>query len=209
MKTKTLLFYALAVLMGGCVPVVSLHPLHTKENVVFKPELLGTWADPNEPNATWEFSRSENGENAYKLIFTDEDGRKGSFETHLVKLGNRLFLDLYPDEFPCDIEDPNKVDWMYNAFFVVPVHTFIQVDSIEPVLKMRLTIGNKMEELLEENPDAVKHAVLEDEYVLTAPTKEVRAFILKYADDERLFGEPGILKRTKAEAPKKSGEKSR
>ncbi|MCK4291989.1 MAG: hypothetical protein KAY65_02235 [Planctomycetes bacterium] len=207
MKTKKLLFYLLAVLMGGCVPVLSLHPLYTKENVVFKQELLGTWTDPNAPKVTWEFKRADESETAYKLIFSDEDGRKGSFETHLVKLEDRLFLDLYPDEFPCDLEDPNKVDWPYNAFFLVPVHTFIKVDSIEPALKMRLTLDNKMEQLLKENPKAVKHTVLEDKPVLTASTKELQAFVLKYADDERLFGDPIVLKRIKAKDPQKPADK--
>ncbi len=207
METKKLLFYLLVVLMGGCVPVLSLHPLYTKENVVFKQELLGTWADPNSPGTTWQFKRADKDQNVYKLVFSDEDGRKGLFDTHLVKLKGRFFLDLYPAEFPCDLEDPNKVDWPYNSFFLVPVHTFIKVDSIEPTLKMRLTLDDKMEQLLKENPKAVKHAVLEDKSVLTASTKELQAFVLKYADDEKLFGEPTVLKRIKAKDPQKPGDK--
>ena len=207
METKKPLFYLLAGLMGGCVPVLSLHPLYTKENVIFKQELLGTWADPNSPGTTWQFKRADKDKNIYKLVFSDEDGRKGLFDTHLVELKGRLFLDLYPADFPCDLEDPNKVDWPYNSFFLVPVHTFIKVDSIEPTLKMRLTIDDKVEQLLKENPKAVKHTVLEDKSLLTASTKELQAFVLKYADDERLFGESTVLKRTKAKDPQEPGDK--
>ena len=45
MNTRKLLFYLLAVLLGSCVPVMSLHPLFTKEHLVFEEKLLGTWAD--------------------------------------------------------------------------------------------------------------------------------------------------------------------
>ena len=194
MKVKKILFYLLAVLLGGCVPVMSLHSLYTKENVVFEEKLLGTWVDdPNSPETVWEFRRIDELKNAYKLIFSDDKGEKGSFVAHLVKLENSLFLDVFPDEFPCDTEDPNKTDWLYNVFFLVPAHTFIKIDSIEPQLKMRLTNGDKMEELLKKDPNAVKHTSIEDRLILTASTKELQAFVLKYADDNRVFTDEIVL----------------
>lgn len=87
MNTRKLLFYMLAALLGGCVPVMSLRPLYTKENVVFDKKLLGTWVDdPNDPEITWQFESIDERKNAYKLVFTGEDGMKGSFVAHLVKL---------------------------------------------------------------------------------------------------------------------------
>ena len=200
MKVKKILFYLLAALLGGCVPVMSLHSLYTKENVVFEEKLLGTWVDdPNSPETTWEFNRIEEPKNAYKLILSDDKGQKGSFVAHLVKLENSLFLDVFPDEFPCDTEDPNKTDWLYNVFFLVPVHTFIKIDSIEPQLKMRLTDDDKMEELLKEDPNAVKHMSIEDRLILTASTEELQAFVLKYADDSRVFPDEIVLNRRETE----------
>jgi hypothetical protein len=55
-----------------------------------------------------------------------------------------------------------------------------------------------MAELLKEDPDAVKHTSVEDRLVLTASTKELQAFILKYADDDRVFTGEIVLNRTKA-----------
>ncbi|MHC4171297.1 MAG: hypothetical protein ACYSWQ_30560 [Planctomycetota bacterium] len=50
MNTRKLLFYMLAGLLGGCVPVMSLNPLYTKDSLVYDDKLLGTWVDdPNEP----------------------------------------------------------------------------------------------------------------------------------------------------------------
>ena len=91
MNIRKLLFYTLPLLLGGCVPVLCLHPLYTKDNIVLEKKLLGTWVDDaNSPETTWEFKRMDEPENAYKLIFTDEDGKKGSFIAHLLKLQNNL-----------------------------------------------------------------------------------------------------------------------
>lgn len=185
MKTKKLLFYVLAALLGGCVPVMSLHPLYTEKDVVFDEKLLGVWGD--DPNGTWEFKRAEK---AYELIVSDEEGKRGLFITHLVKLENRLFLDVYPAELPSgDLEEnSNKIEWFYNAFFFVPAHTFIKINSIEPQLKMQLTNDSEMKKLLAKDPNAVKYESFEDDrFILTASTKELQKFVLKYADDSRVF----------------------
>jgi len=203
--TKKPLFYMLAVLLGGCVPVMSLYPLYTARDVVFEEKLLGTWLQDN-GETTWEFQRIDKPENAYKLFFSDNEGRKGSFVAHLVKLQNRLFLDVYPSELPWEPEDPNKVDWLYNSLFLIPAHTFIKVESVEPQLRMRLTVESELKKLLEEDPNAIEHTFVEDRLVLTASTKEIQAFVLKYADDERVFGGETVLNRkkpTRANAPKR------
>jgi len=197
---KKVLFYLLAALLGGCVPVMSLHSLYTKENVVFEEKLLGAWVDdPNNPETTWEFNPIEEPKNAYKLFFSDDKGQKGSFVALLVKLQNKLFLDVYPDELPWEPDDPNEAKWLYNSFFLIPVHTFIKIDSIEPQLKMRLTDDDKMAKLLKEDPNAVKHTSIEDRLILTASTKELQAFVLKYAEDNRVFTNEVVLNRRETE----------
>ena len=194
MKTKKLLFYLLAGLLVGCVPVMSLHPLYTEKDVVFEEKLLGIWVDdPNGPDTTWKFKRPDESKKAYELVFADEDNKKGLFVAHLVKLEGKLFLDVYPGELPSEIQDPNRVKWPYSSFFLVPVHTFIKIDSIEPLLKMHLTDDDSMEKLLKEDPNAVKHELVEDGFILTASTKELQAFVLKYADDDRVFTDEIVL----------------
>jgi hypothetical protein len=196
MKTKKLLFYMLAVILGGCVPVISLHPLYTDKDVVLDKKLFGTWIDnSDDTKTTWEFKSIDEPKNAYNLIFTDEEGKKGSFVAHLVKLKDKLFLDIFPSELPWDPEDPNKMDWPYNALFLIPAHTFVKVDAIEPQLKLRLTLESKMEELLKENPGVVEHTTVGDRTVLTESTKKLQAFVLKYADDERVFTDQVTLSR--------------
>jgi len=204
-RVKKALFYLLAALLGGCVPVMSLHPLYTEKDVVFEERLLGRWVDdPNSPETTWEFNRIEEPKNAYNLVFSDEEGKKGSFVAHLVSLRSvgtpgksRLFLDVYPSEPPWETEDPNKLELPYNNFFLIPAHTFIKIDFYGPQLKMWLTNDEDMEKLLKEEPNAVKHTFIEDKLILTAPTKELQDFILKYADDKRVFKGEIVLGRKK------------
>ncbi len=206
MKIKKLLFYLLAGLLGGCVPVLSLHSLYTEGDVVFEENLVGTWVDdPDSPKTTWEFSRAGAKEKAYKLVYSDDEGKKGSFVVHLVKLGNGLFLDVLPSQFPSEQQDWEKMKWAYNFFFFVSAHTFIKIDSIEPQLKMRRTINDEMKELFKEEPDAVKHELVEDEIILTASTKELQAFVLKYAYDIRVFPAKIVLTRKKDKGTQESG----
>ncbi len=206
MKTKKLLFYLLAGILGGCVPVMSLHQLYTEEDVVFEEELTGIWVDdPKNPKTTWEFSRAGAEEKAYKLVYSDDEGKKGSFVAHLVKLENSLFLDVLPSQFPSEQQEWEKMKWGYNFFFFVPAHTFIKIDSIKPQLKMRRTINDEMKELFKEEPNAVKYELVEDEIILTASTKELQAFVLKYAYDIRVFPAKIVLTRKKDKSTQESG----
>ena len=186
----------LAIIIGGCVPVLSLHPLYTEKDIIVDKKLRGTWIDdPNSPKTTWEFKNIDEPKNAYKLIFTDEDEKKGSFVARLVKLQDKLFMDVYPAALPSDTNESSELAWPHNAFFLIPAHCFLKVDSIEPQLKLRLMLESNLEELLKENPDAVEHTYVDDRLVLTGSTKKLQTFVLKYADDERVFTDQLILTR--------------
>ncbi len=218
MKIKKLLFYLLAGILGGCIPVMSLHPLYTEENLVFEEKLLGTWVDDS--NNIWEFKDANEQEKMCKLIFVDNEDKKGSFVARLVKLENSLFLDVFPNQFPCKAEKQKhqlvedkimltvKVSpkWHYNTFFFVPFHSFIKINSIKPHLKMQLTDDEGMGKLLAEDPNAVKHEIVDGTLVLTASTKELQAFVLKYADDSRLFTDEIIYSRKKPKDPQQPGK---
>jgi len=203
-KHKLSIYLTLSFLMG-CVPVLSLHPLYTQENIQFKEELVGIWADDSN-DTTWEFKPSEELETGYELIFIGEDEHKGIFQTHLVALEDRYFLDVYPKHLPSgQTEDPNVVPWMYNAFFILPAHSFLKVEFTgTETMKVWLTMEDELEKLLDEVPDAIRYEVIEEpesKIVLTAPTKELQEFVLKYADDERLFATEITLHRKEDAKP--------
>ena len=209
MKTKRVAIYCLAALVAGCVPVVSLHPLFTKDDIAFDEKLLGVWVeDVNSPDASWEFARitEEEAESlpddlksefkrVYRLNIVDDEGHRGSLVACLVKLGSRTFLDVLPDTLPSGERDIEKAKLLYNAFLFLPVHTFLRVDSIGDPLKMRLTDDDAFKKLTEAEPQAVKFTEVDDRFILTASTKELQAFVTKYADDSRLFSSELTLTR--------------
>jgi len=209
MKTRKILFYCLAALLGGCVPVLSLQPLFTSQTLIFEEQLLGTWVDDaNEPDISWQFARLEPNaadelpdvleglsEKVYRLNLRDEEDRRGTFLAALVKLNGKLFLDVFADKFPSGKEDIEEMDLFYNAFFFVRAHTFIKVDMTETELTLRLTNDDKMQTLLDTEPNAVPSVEVDDHIILTASTPALQAFVAKYADDERIFADKVILKR--------------
>jgi hypothetical protein len=205
MKIQKLYFYILAGLLCGCLPVMSLHPLYTEKDLVFEEKLLGQWvSEANDSPTQWDFSHTDEMKNGYKLIFTDEKGRKGLFAAHLVKLENKLFLDVFPGEMPWEPADPNKVEWVYNDLLLIPAHTFVKVDAIEPQLKLSLTMESKLKELLKEDPNAVKLMSIDDKPILISTTPELQKFVLKYADGDKLFADKINLMRKGAPAQKPS-----
>ena len=209
MKTKKVLFYCLAVLLGGCVPVLSLRPLFTKQTLVFDEQLLGTWAEgSDEPEVSWQFARLEPSavdalpaelegvsDKVYRLNLRDKEGRRGALLAALIKLDGKLYLDVFTDRFPSGEEDVEEMELFYNAFLFLRAHTFIRVDLTDEKLALRLTNDDKLQTLLEAEPKAVASLAADDRIVLTAPTAALQAFVSKYADDERVFADEIVLER--------------
>jgi hypothetical protein len=198
---KKLAFCIVGVALGGCVQVVSVQPLYTKADIIFKEELLATWLfDPNQPEAAVEFSRldeaaarnlrevwGDESRKLYHLNTVEDNGSKGSFIASLVKLGDRLFIDTVPDRFPSGEQDMAETKFAHNAFFILPVHTFIRVDSIGEQLAIRVMLDRPFQELVRAEPNAVQYQMIDGRPVLTASTKELQEFVTRFADDERLF----------------------
>lgn len=195
MKTKKLLFYLLAAILAGCVP--SLHPLYTEKELVFEEKLLGTWYDGKD---IWKFE-SDSEEKSYKLTVMI-DGKKGEFVTHLVKIDDMLFLDLFPEKPELQAND-------FYKFHLLSVHTFMKIEQIEPILKMRMMDPEEMQGMLKNDPNLVKHEIVEDRIVLTASTEQLQQFMKEHANDEGLFGEPSDLERLKSKDPNRCSKKKK
>jgi hypothetical protein len=173
----------LLTLSMGCVR--SLQPLYTDRDVIFKPELVGCWS-PVDAKDTWEFSKQ--GENAFRLICTDAKGKAGVFDAHLAKIGDELFLDLFP----------GKPQLKQNDFYqihLLPVHTFVHITQLGPTLQMRFPNPDWLKKYIAVNPDAIRHEKIDGEIILTATPKEMQSFWLKHLEDKDAFGESSAMKR--------------
>ena len=192
MKLKKVLFYLLAGTLAGCVP--SLHSLFTDKDVFFEPQLIGTWSDGSEE--TWQFIRKTDPNNLYEVIYTDDDGEKGLFTGTLGRIDGMIFLDLYPDDEIIQANDFYKVH-------LIPAHTFLKIEQISPTLKMSVMNPDKFGDMLDDDPNLLKHEVIEgDRVIITAPTQELQQFMRQHANDEELFDDdPSEMKRIESIEP--------
>jgi hypothetical protein len=171
MKTK-FIFALLASLLfiGGCLP--SLNAVFTDENLVFDPSVVGVWTQPG-AKAKWDFAQRD--ARSYTLVYTDNEGREGRFIAHLAKIEGNLFLDLYPE----------KIETGASPFFdlhLTPMHTIYLVRQTTPGLQMASIDFAWLDTFLAEHPDAIQHAVFNGRTLITAPTKDVQAFVVKHKD---------------------------
>ncbi|HCO94185.1 MAG TPA: hypothetical protein DIU00_09575, partial [Phycisphaerales bacterium] len=175
MKTKKTVFYLLVLLLAGCLP--SLHELYTDEILIFEEGLVGKWRA--DESSTWQFRQA--GEKEYELRIYEAEEDLGRFEAHLVKIKGMMFLDLYPDsEFVKDLDD-------FYKWHLLAVHTFMKVDQIEPNLRLRIIDYEEVTDILEDNPDAIKHEVVDERIVLTAKTGQLQEFVVAHVDT--IFGD--------------------
>ena len=199
-----LLVVGLTLALVGCNATFqpSLFPLSSDETVVFEPALLGTWTpddistivrglnteytvDFNDISIIFEKGIDKD----YAVTFRDyDDPVLGLVEVHLVQLGKRYFLDVYPGE----IADSDQSALRY--FPVFPVHLLIPMELNGDVLKLGWLSENWLQERLGsgEMDSLYTHVVdpfLDEEeiFLFTAHTEELQRFYLKHAGDDEAF----------------------
>jgi hypothetical protein len=193
---KILMIFVIALFMVDCL-VTSIHPLYTEKDIVFMPELLGTWEGEDDEADLWIFEQS--GKNAYELTIKESSESEGIqeyeeigvYDSHLVKLGKYLFMDLYPDE--------TKIEECEDEIHLVPTHSIWRIWIEKDVMRLAWLANDWLEKMIDGNKVNIAHVRLDDRVVLTAPTKELQKFVLKYAEDTDAFPEPGEMHRKKQE----------
>ena len=188
-RLKLLVFpFGVLLLLSGCI-VRSMHPLYTDENAIFDARLLGQWTEENSKEI-WEFSKQD--EQRYKCVVYEDEGEQSILEAHLLEIKGKMFLDFFPTES----------DWQEGVFYqlhILPVHSFAYVKQIEPTLQISFPSSDWLQELLEKNPDAIRHEKLgEDDIILSASTEALQTFWLAHLDTEGAFAELSNLQRRQA-----------
>jgi len=194
---------AIAALLGGCVP--SLHPLYTEADLVTEPAIVGTWEDENKD--VWKFFPQPS-KKAYTLVYTSGDDMPAAFDAHLTRIGQNLYMDTRPQPASWD---PPKSDPFSNDLWgmhFAPMHLLWRVETKNGGLRLAMLDPERFGKALEEKTVSVAHERLEESgsisgdgtIVLTAPTPELREFVLRSAD--RVFSaEPCQLHRRPARPP--------
>lgn len=180
---------ALLVMLSGCV-TQSIHPLYDDRTLTFDERLVGAWTDGD---ARWAFTAS--GPRDYTLIHSDEDqGGTAQVDAHLANLGGHVFLDLYVEEVPEELNDLFEV-------LTLPLHTIFRVDELDDTLKLSTLRIHWIEQYLEEHPDAVPHTFVDGRAVLTGDTPSVKAFFAVHAADPDAWEDAIEMHRQPSNAP--------
>ena len=174
---------AAALLAQGCL-VVSLNPLYTENDIVFDETLVGTWGDVASDKDSWVFEKAEG--KAYRLTVNEEGKPPGQYQAHLVKLGEYLFLDLYP-------EGQEGI----NEFFlshVIPAHSIWRTTIAADSLSITPLDFDWLTQEIRAGRLDVEHEKLNDMLVLTGKPRDLQMLVLKHPH-EAFSDDPNIAVR--------------
>ena len=202
MKTRTVsLISMLALLAGSCIP--SLFPLYTEEDLVTDDRIVGTWGAgemgtwvierldyrPTSDFFSSDWSDAEN-KNTYKLVVIETDGGdtlETEFVMHMLVLGGQHYLNYYPVNY--------ELDHDFLSWHMVEANNFSKVWITEDSISLGFFDPSYLEELIDENRIKISHIRHDDGILITARTKELQKFVIKYGDDEDAILEPDVFKR--------------
>jgi hypothetical protein len=154
-------------LMTGCT-LRSLQPLYTEKDLIFEPQLLGMWVEEGDKSDDLLiFQKYE--DNAYSVRFGDQL----KLRAHLMKLGGELFLDVTPAE----------TDDAFN----IPGHLFVKIRVNGDTLQTALIESDWAVHAADAGTLGLSHVRIGSKVVLTAPPKELQAFVTRYASDGSVF----------------------
>lgn len=201
-KANCVLAFLVVGILAGCY-VPSIHPLYTKQDVIFNPALVGQWVEAEKGKSQWVFVQKE--DKAYGLRITQEDKKVYVFTAYLLKVGEYHYLDLFPDT-----EDDTNDSFLLKS--MLPVHTFIRIKQLTPTLDVEVMNSDGLAKMLKESPELIKHEKMpvgekdKEEYltVLTAQPKELQAFLVKHEKTDKVWNKLNSLKKNsvpEAKAP--------
>jgi len=178
-KLSTLVLGTTILMLAACDSYSSLRPLYTDDDLVFNAELLGAWGTKDSTESI-EFARADqasHGTNAYKVTLLDSNSDKTEENiAHLVKLGDRTFLDVLPGEPHTDSTDN-----------LLAVHTFFLISHIGSTMEIAGLRSKWLADFVAQNPEAIRFEKVGERLILTATTKELQQFLMSHLNDNEAF----------------------
>jgi hypothetical protein len=137
-----------------------------------------------------------------RMVYATTDG-VSRYEVHVLKLGERLFLDLCPDS-----ESGNGSPAGESFMPSLPLHFFARMELRGDTLKLALLDEDAFAKKAESGDVKISRTKAEDAVVLTASTRELQEFISSLEAGSELWGEEGSWYR-KPPAKAGSGQERR
>ena len=183
-------------------PAASFQALLSREDCEAVPEILGDWnSHGRDLNGAL---IQELGDRRYRLIEQVQDPKNNrmAFDICVARLAGHLFFDATSQEIRPDGEE--ALGGLFS--FWIPIH-FIGVLEIEKdALHFRLLEDGWLQNTLKTGRVCVTKAQGEQgDYILTAPSNELKEFVTRFASDLNAFSFDVSFERTPADgAPKKN-----
>ncbi|NGP76516.1 hypothetical protein G3570_07720 [Balneolaceae bacterium YR4-1] len=223
MKTTTnyiILLIVGAILTGCGIP--SVHPLYEPQDLIVNDDITGVWSSEDElfyvfslndlennrvnlpenivtstNDSTSSFSlnldeieddlvekKDEGIKNLYYIIHVVDDVILDLYFAGLVQLDSQYFIDFY------------KVSYIDDAFRF-PTHLFTKLEIFDDKLVLQEFKESFVRELIENQQIRIKHEYADDNLLLTAPSVDLKKFILKYGREEAAYGDKYTYNRVK------------
>lgn len=190
-------FALLLVFLTGCL--TTLHPIFTEKDIAYDPKLIGTWKTENQgnkgiaviTNLSTESSVELPGnissikQKGYLVSFLDENGATSErYIAFLARIGKHLYFDY----FPADKKGDRKIDEFFAAHFV-KMHTSYRVEiSNDGSFELSQLDEGYVTKLIDEKKIRISYEKgADDNTVITASTKELQQYLLKYGDEPSAY----------------------
>src|SRR5436189_1393421 len=190
-------FTFLIIFLSGCLN--TLHPIFTEKDLAYDPKLIGTWKIENQgnkgsaviSNLTTESSLDIPGtissikQKGYFISYRDENGKVSEqYIAFLARIGKHLYFDYYP----ADKKEDRKIDEFFGVH-LVKMHTSYRVEILnDGSFELSQLDGSYVKNMIDEKKIRISHETdADDNITITASTKELQQYILKYGDEPSAY----------------------
>lgn len=184
-----LLCVTMMLVIAGCVP--SLQPLYTDQDLITDSRIDGLWLEGEDlvtgkAKSTWNFLKTTD-QQAYEVICT-QDGKSSRFNVHLVKLGDVLYMDTYPQEM--NLESVNE----YYKMHFIKGHIIAKISFDQKnVMRVATLNYNWLARQFKDGKLTLSHEEVDNQIILTGSTLELQQFLKAHGNEA--FSEPTVLRR--------------
>ncbi|HEY6503646.1 MAG TPA: hypothetical protein VIZ28_06685 [Chitinophagaceae bacterium] len=199
-KSLLVLFgFLLLIIFNSCLS--TLYPFFTEKDVVFNSAIIGEWrytarsgkgsilfeAIPNAKLSELAPGIRKIAGKGYLATWIDSAGSVDSkYFVFLVRIGNSLYMDHYPAEM--DYEKP--VEDIFKQHHLKK-HSCYRIDiRNNDGFEMKLLERSFLDDLIAKNQIRIHYeekGVYDNKTIITAPTEELQAYVLKYGDNPKAY----------------------
>jgi hypothetical protein len=178
---------AALLVIGGCVR--SINPVLKEDQYISNDAVLGNWIK-NDGKDSAVVSVGTN-PREYHLLYVDGDGKQADLVANLGKLGDKTIVQCTVAD-PTDHSASSGVYWLH----LQKLYTFAWLKEIGPRLVLTTIDPDWLKKYLDAHPSELAIVKLDkDNFVISATTDELQAFLLAHQNDAEAFTENGIYVR--------------